>query len=74
LELHGDEQGYTHVSIFGLTNDAHGYIILPDSWRHKTFESGFSFGGENYGEFIISRVEAFLKNNAPKIDVSQEKH
>lgn len=62
----GKELGYTHVSIFGLTNDAHGYIILPESWQHKTFESGLSFGGENYGELTNSRAETLLKNNAPK--------
>ena len=48
LKETGKELGYTHVSIFGLTNDAHGYIILPESWRNKTYESGLSFGGENY--------------------------
>jgi hypothetical protein len=57
--------GYAHVSIFGLTNDAHGYIILPESWKHKTFESGLSFGGENYGEETKNRAEALLKVNAP---------
>ena len=57
----GKELGFAHVSIFGLTNDAHGYIILPESWRHKTFESGYSFGGENYGEEIMHRAETLLK-------------
>ena len=61
----GTKLGYAHVSIFGLTNDAHGYIILPESWKHKTFESGFSFGGETYGELIKNRAEALLKSNAP---------
>lgn len=62
----GNTLGYRHVSVFGLTNDAHGYIILPESWRHKTQESGFSFGGENYGESTKNRAETLLKNNAPK--------
>lgn len=61
----GQELGYSHVSIFGLTNDAHGYIILPTSWRHKTFESRLSFGGENYGELTKNRVQSLLKNHAP---------
>lgn len=64
LKKIGKELGYRNVSIFGLTNDAHGYIILPESWRHKTFESGLSFGGENYGELTKNRVEKLLKNNA----------
>lgn len=61
----GNKLGFAHVSILGLTNDAHGYIILPESWQHKTFESGLSFGGENYGEIMKKRVESLLKNQAP---------
>ncbi len=57
----GSELKYEHVSIFGLTNDAHGYIILPDSWQHKTMESSLSFGGENYGEEIRNRVHELMK-------------
>lgn len=69
----GNELGYSHVSIFGLTNDAHGYIILPESWQHKTMESGLSFGGEHYGELTKNRAEAllkreYLKNHTPKLD------
>ena len=62
----GKEMGYMNVSIFGLTNDAHGYIILPESWKHKTFESGYSFGGENYGEFIKNQAEALLQTSLPQ--------
>lgn len=63
----GKRLGYSHVSIFGLTNDAHGYIILPDSWQHKTLEAGLSFGGENYGNLTQNRAEVLLKNNAPEL-------
>lgn len=66
LKCLGNELGYNYVSIFGLTNDAHGYIILPESWQHKTLESGLSFGGDNYGEFIKDKAEMLLKSNAPK--------
>jgi len=66
LKTMGNKLGYSHVSIFGLTNDAHGYIILPESWKNKTFESGLSFGGENYGETIETRAMTLLKNNAPE--------
>lgn len=61
----GKELGYENVSILGLTNDSHGYILLPEAWRHKTSESGLSFGGEFYGEFIQSNAEMLLKENAP---------
>ncbi|MBA3237173.1 MAG: neutral/alkaline non-lysosomal ceramidase N-terminal domain-containing protein [Parachlamydiaceae bacterium] len=60
LKNTGNRLGFSHVSIFGLTNDAHGYIILPESWQHKTFESGLSFGGENYGDIIETRAESLL--------------
>ncbi|MFY7842487.1 MAG: neutral/alkaline non-lysosomal ceramidase N-terminal domain-containing protein [Rhabdochlamydiaceae bacterium] len=60
----GSKLGFTFVSILGLTNDAHGYIILPDSWQHKTFESALSFGGENYGSMIQKRAESLLNAQA----------
>jgi hypothetical protein len=63
LKQIGKQLGYSHVSILGLTNDAHGYIILPESWKHKTQESGLSFGGENYGEETKNRAEDLLKRS-----------
>lgn len=66
----GTQLGFKHVSIFGLTNDAHGYIISPESWRHKTYESGLSFGGENYGELTEKRAEALLKEQAPAAQIT----
>ena len=65
LKQKGTELGYENISIFGLTNDAHGYIILPESLKHKTYESTLSFGGENYGEVIKDRAELLLTNKAP---------
>lgn len=65
LKEFGNALGFTHVSIFGLTNDAYGYIILPESWRNKTMESGLSFGGENYGELTEKRAEILLKAYKP---------
>ncbi|MFN0065397.1 MAG: neutral/alkaline non-lysosomal ceramidase N-terminal domain-containing protein [Chlamydiales bacterium] len=62
LKAVGKKLGFEHVSILGLTNDAHGYIILPESWQHKTVESGLSFGGENYGDTMEKRAEHLLKN------------
>lgn len=51
---------YKNLSILGLTNDAHGYIITPEAWQNKTFESNTSFGGEYYGDLIYSRSEDLL--------------
>ena len=62
----GNRLGFSHVSIFGLTNDAHGYMILPESWQHKTFESGLSFGGENYGDVTAKRAETLLNAFSPQ--------
>ncbi|HEY5235566.1 MAG TPA: neutral/alkaline non-lysosomal ceramidase N-terminal domain-containing protein [Rhabdochlamydiaceae bacterium] len=66
LKETGEKLGFTHVSILGLTNDAHGYIILPESWEHKTFESGLSFGGKNYGALTEARAASLLEANAPR--------
>jgi hypothetical protein len=55
--------GYPHVSIFGLVNDAHGYILSPESWMHKTNESKLSFGGQYYGDFIFEKVIDLLYAN-----------
>lgn len=68
LKEAGSRLGFSHESIFGLTNDAHGYIILPESWQHKTFESGLSFGGESYGEITEKRAETLLKTFSPQQD------
>ncbi len=62
----GMQLGYAHVSIFGLVNDAHGYIILPESWRAKTMESRLSFGGEEYGDDMEKRAISLLKTSAPQ--------
>lgn len=66
LKTFAKNLGFEHLSIFGLTNDAHGYIILPDSWRHKTMESGLSFGGENYGDITEKRAETLLNTFSPQ--------
>jgi len=60
IKRFGGWLGFTQVSILGLTNDAHGYIITPESWRHQTYESSLSFGGEFYGERLKDLVYALL--------------
>lgn len=61
LKAYGQSLGYTHVSFLGLCQDAHGYIIIPEAWRSKTFESQKSFGGEEYGEKVQNIVRNLLK-------------
>lgn len=50
------KKGYSHLSIFGLVNDAHGYILTPEEWRAKTQESALSFGGEFYGNEVVDQI------------------
>ena len=58
--------GYEHNIVLGLTNDAHGYIITPEAWRHRIYESTVSFGGETYGEWVKSTVYALLHALEPE--------
>jgi Neutral/alkaline non-lysosomal ceramidase, N-terminal len=60
VERFGRWLGFARVTILGLTNDAHGYIITPESFRHRTYESTVSFGGELYGEKMESMIFALL--------------
>ena len=60
VERFGRWLGFERVTILGLTNDAHGYIITPESFRHRTYESTVSFGGELYGERVESMIYALL--------------
>ena len=64
LKAKGTALGFEHVSIFGLTNDAHGYIILPEAWNHQTFESQLSFGGEHYGSEVEDRIVSLMEKGA----------
>ena len=73
IKRFGGWLGYRQVSIFGLTNDAHGYIITPEAWRHQTYESTVSFGGELYGEEIKSKVYALLHELEPQGSYHEDK-
>lgn len=52
--------GFHDLSILGLTNDAHGYIILPEAWDQDCTESRLSFGGRMYGEQMRLQAESLL--------------
>lgn len=56
----GRELGY-QVSIFGLVNDAHGYIIPPDAFNKESTEARLSFGGKHYAEFIEQKALSLLE-------------
>ena len=65
IKRFGGWLGFAHTSILGLTNGAHAYIITPESWRHRTYESTVSFGGETYGERVKSMAYGLLHELEP---------
>lgn len=71
LSQYAQNLGYGSVAFFGLTNDAHGYIITPQAWEHKTKESQLSFGGKLYGEKVMAMMMQLLKDLAP-VDVEKK--
>lgn len=67
IKARGKLLGYEHTFLLGLTNDALGYILTEDEYRHRTYESTISLFGPNFGSLITN--EAFqalerLKKNA----------
>jgi hypothetical protein len=54
--------GLKHLSILGLVNDSHGYIITPEAWKKGTHESRFSFAGQFYGDLVQNKVKILLQN------------
>lgn len=62
LKKLGDTLG-CQVSIFGLVNDAHGYMIPPKAFNTSSVEAHFSFGGEHYAELVEQKVSALLEAN-----------
>lgn len=50
--------GYEKTFLLGLTNDALGYILTEDEYRHGTYESSISLFGPHFGSLITA--EAFL--------------
>lgn len=61
LQKRAEKLGFESLSIFGLCNDAHGYILLPQAWEIPSTESAKSFGGRNYGERIFHMFDQLLE-------------
>ncbi len=61
LKCEAAKLGFSHLSVLGLVNDAHGYILLPEAWHAKTMESGLSFGGEFYGRDVHAKIVDMLR-------------
>jgi hypothetical protein len=57
--------GFEKTFLLGLTNDALGYIITEDEYRHKTYESTISLFGPNFGSFITNEAFQALEKLRP---------
>jgi neutral ceramidase len=57
--------GFEKTFLLGLTNDALGYILSEDEYRHKTYESTISLFGPNFGSFITNEAFAGLEKLRP---------
>lgn len=57
--------GFEKTFLLGLTNDALGYIISEDEYRHKTYESTISLFGPTFGSFIANESFQLLEKLRP---------
>lgn len=57
--------GFEKTFLLGLTNDALGYIITEDEYRHRTYESTISLFGPNFGSFITNEAFQALEKLRP---------
>lgn len=61
----GKMLGFEKTFLLGLTNDAVGYIITEDEYRHKTYESTISLFGPTFGSFILNESFQLLEKLRP---------
>ena len=64
--------GFEKTFLLGLTNDAVGYILSEDEYRHKTYESTISLFGPNFGSFITNEAFAALEKLRPAADAEKK--
>ena len=58
--------GLERTFLLGLTNDAVGYIITEDEYRHGTYESRVSFFGPQFGGTVMNEAFLILEKLKPK--------
>jgi len=58
--------GFEKTFLLGLTNDALGYIITEDEYRHKTYESTISLFGPTFGSTIANEAFQLLERLRPE--------
>ncbi|HKY05086.1 MAG TPA: neutral/alkaline non-lysosomal ceramidase N-terminal domain-containing protein [Blastocatellia bacterium] len=61
IKARGKLLGYEHTFLLGLTNDALGYILTEDEYRHRTYESTISLFGPNFGSLIANEAFQLLE-------------
>jgi hypothetical protein len=65
VKARGKLLGFEKTFVLGLTNDALGYIITEDEYRHGTYESTISLFGPAFGSFITSEACLALEKLRP---------
>ena len=65
IKERGKLLGFEKTFLFGLTNDALGYIITEDEYRHKTYESTISLFGPTFGSLIANESFQLLERLRP---------
>ena len=57
--------GFECTFLLGLTNDAVGYILTEDEYRHGTYESRVSFFGPHFGGLVMNEAFQLLEKLKP---------
>lgn len=65
IKARGKLLGFERTFLLGLTNDALGYIITEDEYRHQTYESTISLFGPAFGSLIMNEAFAVLERLRP---------
>lgn len=65
IKERGKLLGFEKTFLLGLTNDALGYIITEDEYRHKTYESTISLFGPAFGSLIANESFQLLERLRP---------
>lgn len=63
--------GFEKTFLLGLTNDALGYILTEDEYRHGTYESSISLFGPTWGSFITNETFQALEKLRPKAETTR---
>jgi neutral ceramidase len=65
VKARGRLLGFEKTFLLGLTNDAIGYIITEDEYRHGTYESSISLFGPTFGSFVSNEAFQLLEKLRP---------